>query len=56
MEKNFNPDLTKQAQQVIISRKPQNNNHLCLVFNYNTVSLTKSLKHLGIVFDSRLDF
>ena len=53
---NFNPDPTKQAQEVIFSRKLQNTNHLCLIFNHNTVSLSESQKHLGIVLDSRLDF
>ena len=53
---NFNPDPTKQAQEVIFSRKLQNTNHPCLIFNHNTISLTESHKHLGIVLDSRLDF
>ena len=52
---NFNPDPTKQAQEVIFSRYLQNTNHPCLIFNHNSVGLTKSLKHLGIVLDSRLD-
>ena len=53
---NLNPDSTKQAQKVIFSRKLQNTNHPCLSFNHDTVSLTDSQKHLGIVLDSRLDF
>ena len=53
---NFNPDPTKQAQEVIFSQKLQNTNHPCLIFNHNTISLTESHKHLGIVLDSRLDF
>ena len=53
---NFNPDPTKQAPEIIFSRKVQNTNHSCLIFNYNTASLTESHKHLGIVLDSRLDF
>ena len=48
---NFNPDPTKQAQEVIFSRYIQNTNHPCLIFNHNSVSLTKSLKHLEIVLD-----
>ena len=52
---NFNPDSTKQAQKVIFSRKLQNTNHP-IEFNHDTVSLTDSQKHLGIVLDSRLDF
>ena len=53
---NFNPDLAKQVQEVIFSRKLQNNNHPCLIFNHSTVSFIESQKHLGIVLDSRLDF
>ena len=49
----FNPDPTKQ---VIFSRKLQNTNHPCLISNYNTVSLTESEKHFGIVLDSQSDF
>ena len=52
----FNPDPTKQVQEVIFSQKLQNNNDPCLIFNHNTVSLTETHKHLGIVLDSRLDF
>ena len=52
---NFNPDPTKQIQEVIFSRKLQNTNHSCLVFYRNAVSLTKPHKRLGIVLDSRLD-
>ena len=53
---NFNPDLTKQAQEAIFSQNFQNTYHLCLIFNHNTVSLTESQKILGLVLDSRLDF
>ena len=53
---NFNPDLTKQAQEVIFSQKFHNTYHLCLIFNHNTVSLTECQKILGLVLDSRLDF
>ena len=52
---NFNPDPTKQTQEVIFSRKLQNISNLCLVFYHNTVSLTEPHKRLGIVLDSRLD-
>ena len=43
---NFNPDRTKEAQEVIFSRKLQNTNRPSFIFNHNTVSLTKSQKHL----------
>ena len=53
---NFNPDRTKQTQEVFFSRKLQNTNHSCLIFNRNAVSLIESHIHLGIVLDSGLDF
>ena len=53
---NPNPDPTKQTQEVIFSRKLQNTNHPCLIFNHNTFSLTESHKHLGIVLHSKFDF
>ena len=49
---NFNPDPTKQAQEVIFSRKLQNTNHPSLNCNHNT----ESHKYHGMVLDSRLDF
>ena len=51
----MNLDLNKQAQEVIFSRKLQNTDHPCLIFNHNTVSFTEFQKlgfkeHLGIIF------
>ena len=51
----LNPDPTKQVQKVIFSRKLQNTNYPCLIFDHNTVKLTKSQINLGIFLDSRLD-
>ena len=53
---NFNPDPTKQTQDVIFSQKLKNANDPGLILNHTTVSLTESQKHLGIVLESRLDF
>ena len=53
---NFNPDSAKETQEVVFSRKLQNTNQSCLIFNHNTISLTESQKHPGIVLNSRLDF
>ena len=50
----FNPDPSKQAQKVIFSRKLKKVSHLSLVFNNTNVSQCKSLKHLGIILDSKL--
>ena len=51
----FNPDPSKQAQEVIFSRKLKRVTHPPLVFN-NAVSQRKSQKHLGIILDSKLTF
>ena len=51
----FNPDLRKQAQEVIFSRKTKKY-HPHLAFNNNNVLETNSQKHLGVVLDNRLSF
>ena len=53
---NFNPDPTKQAQEVIFSRKSQRQNHPPLHFNNNFVQKTYLQKHLGLYLDPKLDF
>ena len=53
---NFNPDPTKQTQEVIFCPKLQITNHPCLIFNQNTFNLTESQKHFGMFLDSRLEF
>ena len=52
----FNPDPTKQAQEVIFSRKVIKPVHSNLIFNSKPVSQTLSQKHLGMVLDSKLNF
>ena len=52
----FNPDPSKQAQEVIFSRKLKKVTHPPLVFNNANVSQRKSQKHLGIILDSKLTF
>ena len=52
----FNPDPSKQTQEVIFSRKSKNVSHPSLVFNNANVSSCKSQKHLGILLDSKLTF
>ena len=52
----FNPDRSKQAQEVVFSRKLKNVSHSPLVFNNANVSSCKSQKHLGILLDSKLTF
>ena len=52
----FNPDPSKQAQEVFFSRKLKNVSNSPLVFNNANVSSCKSQKHLGILLDSKLSF
>ena len=52
----FNPDISKQAQEVIFSRKLKKTPHPPLMFNSNRVNKASSQKHLGIVLDKSLSF
>ena len=52
----FNPEPSKQAQEVNFSRKSKRSTHLLLVFNNNYVSQTFSQKHLGVILDFKLIF
>ena len=53
---NFNLDTTKQAQEVIFSRKVKKTVHPPLLFNNASVTRTSSQKHLGIILDNQLKF
>ena len=53
---NFHPDPTKQAQELIFSRKVQMINYPLLFFNQNVVPQTSLKKHLGMYLDSKLNF
>ena len=53
---NFNPDTTKQAQEVIFRRKVKKAVHPPLLFNNASVTRTSSQKHLGIILDNQLKF
>ena len=44
---NFNPEPTKQAHEVIFSRKAKEIYHPLLVYNVTSVSQSSSSKHLG---------
>ena len=52
----FNPDINKQAQEVIFFRKLQESNHPSLTFNGTSVTQSEIQKHLGMFLDSKLDF
>ena len=53
-EMNFNPDSTKQAQEVIFSRKAKEICYPPLVFNNTNVSQSSSQKHVVVILDSKL--
>ena len=52
----FNPDPSKQAHEVMFSRKTKKEYHPPLNFNNNNVLETNSQKHLGVVLDNCLSF
>ena len=52
----LNPDLTKQAQEVIFSRKLNKPVHPYLTFNNSQISQTEFQKHLGLILDNKLNF
>ena len=55
-KKSFNLDRSKQAHEVIFSRKSNRLTHPALVFNNNYVSQTYSQKHLDVILDFKLTF
>ena len=52
----FNPDVNKQAQEVILTRRIKSYIHPPLVFNNDIVSRANSQKHLGITLYFKLIF
>ena len=52
----FNPDPSKQAQEVIFSRKLQKISHPSIYFNNNPIEQVSSQKHLGMILDTKLNF
>ena len=52
----FNPDASKQAQEIVFSRKANANNHATLYFNNVPVIRENIQKHLGLFLDSKLSF
>ena len=49
----FNPDITKQAQELIFSRKNTMLNHPAIFFNETSVAHTSCQKHLGMHVDEK---
>ena len=52
----LNPDLTKQAQEGIFSRKNIKTDHPNVYFNEAPVAHTTCQKHLGMHLDEKLNF
>ena len=52
----FNPDLSKQGQELIFSCKLKKPSHIVLIFNNNQVIQTPYQKQLGLILDEKLDF
>ena len=52
---NFNPDSSKQAQEVAFSRKPQKTNHDQVYLNHS-IQQVPSQKNLGMHPDTKLNF
>ena len=46
----FNPYITKQAQEIIFSRKKNNESHPSLYFNNTTIQRKSAQKHRGLFF------
>ena len=52
----FNLDCSKEAREVVFSRKPKKEYHPPVVFNNNNVSETNLQKHLGVVLKNCISF
>ena len=52
----FNPDLSKQGQEVIFSRKTVKVSHPSVTFNTVPVAHTTCQKHLGLYLGEKLSF
>ena len=52
----FNPDITKQAQEVIFSRENTKNDHPIVYLNETPVRHTTCQKHLGMLLDEKWNY
>ena len=52
----FNPDPTKQAQEIIFSRTKTVSIHPVVYFNNSLVNSMATHKHLGMILDSKLSY
>ena len=53
---NFNPDPSKQAQELIFPRKFQKTWHPFIYFNNKSVKQSPSLKNLELILDNKIKF
>ena len=52
----FNPDVSKQAQEVIFSKRAQKLFHPTVLLNNIPVQCSTIQKHLGVYLDEKLNF
>ena len=52
----FNPDPSKQATEIVFSKKQSNIQLPALIFNNNILKPSDSHKHLGLILDKKLNF
>ena len=52
----FNPDVFKQAQEVIFSRKKSISNHPAVFFKNLPINRKSTQEHLGLLLDKKLNF
>ena len=52
----FNPDPSKQVQEVLFSNKVNKANHPNIMFNGNMVQKSANQKHLDLILDEKLTF
>ena len=52
----FNPDVSKQAQEVIFSRKKNISNHPAVFFNNLPINKKSTQKHLCLLLDEKINF
>ena len=50
----FNPDRTKQAQEIFFSRKKNTTTHPPLFFSNSEIKLSSNQKHMGFTLNSKL--
>ena len=56
VENGFDPDFSKQAQEIVFSRKTHKISHPKLNFNNSPVVQSTCQKHLGHYLDEKINF